>query len=257
MALAAALPVSAGTQSFYAVNNNAQPGMLMSLTANAKVVQPSTAQTIRSFVGLVAGPNDATLNQQPGQVSLNTDGVANALVSTVNGNISTGDRITTSTIAGIGAKMVGSGWIIGTAQGSLNAHSPGAVQTTVKSSQGANQSIYVGSIPVIIKALYYTAPGNSTSQSTWIPASLQQAANSIAGKHVSTLALITSFIVLVVGIFLATLIINSAVRGGMLAISRQPLSKLTIERKIIQSFGLALIILVFMLAGAWLLLRVA
>src|SRR5438445_2215879 len=84
IALAVHLPASA-TQSFYAVNNQAQPGMLMSLTANSKVVQPSTGQTIKSFVGVVAGPGDATFNQQPGQISLSTDGVANALVSTING----------------------------------------------------------------------------------------------------------------------------------------------------------------------------
>lgn len=246
---------SASSQSFYSLDNTAKGGMLVTLTSNSKVVTPAVSQNAKSLVGVVAGSDDASLDQQPGQISVSTDGVSNALVSTLNGDISVGDRITASSIAGVGSKLTGSGWIVGTAQAAVNSHTPGAAQTNAKNSQGVNTTVYVASIPVIIKVVYYTAAGNSSDQAKWIPQTLQAIANDVAGKSVSTIAVVLSSIVLIVGVLLAGFIINSAVRGGMLAISRQPLAKSIITRQIIRSFALALFILGVMLAGAWIILR--
>lgn len=57
------------------------------------------------------------------------------------------------------------------------------------------------------------------------------------------------------GISAAVLIVNGAIKGGFVAIARQPLSKKFIMREVLQSFGIALVIVVVVSVGALALLR--
>ena len=243
---------SASSQSFTVLDSNTQPGMLMSLTANAGVVAPASDKTSASLIGVI-GTDDVSFDQQPGQVSVQTDGAASTLVSTLNGDVLVGDRIAASELVGVGAKAASSGWIVGIAQGSLDSHTTGAVVSNVSDSQGKQHKVYIARIPVVVKVTYYTT---ATSASTGLPSSLQTAADSLAGKHASTLAIVLGFLLLLAGIILAGVLVNSAVRGGLSAIARQPLSKKVISRKVIQAFGISLAILISVMVGALLILRI-
>lgn len=248
--LLAALPAAAASQGFTVSGPVPQTGMLVSLTGTGAVEQ-ATTKTAASLVG-IAAPNDNNLSLQSGQVNVQTDGVVSSLVSTLGGDIHVGDRISASAVQGIGAKLNGNGWIIGTAQADLTAHSAGAVKTTVNTPGSGSQTVYVASIPVSVKVTYYSASSPANTATSW----LQRLAEQLVHKHVSTTALVLSFFLLLVGLGGSIVIISSTIRNGFLAISRQPLSKKAIGRAELRSFGVAAAILAFTLIASFLILRI-
>lgn len=246
-------PVSAAaSQSFNVLDNKAQPGMLMSLTANSGVVEPASDKNASFLLGVISA-NDTAFDLQPGQVSVATDGVTNALVSTLGGDIRVGDRITPSSLTGIGTKTVASAWIVGIAQASLDAKTTGAVASTVTDTTGGKHKVYVASIPLVVHVTYYTVP---SPVSRTIPDMLQVATDALAGKHASVLGLVLSFLLMLTGIIWAGILINGAIRGGIAAIARQPLSKAFLRRTMLKSFGVSLLIIAAGSIGALVLLRI-
>ena len=248
---------SASSQGFTVLNNRAQQGMLMSLTANSGVVEPATTKNASSLVGIIAVDDSAvSLPPEAGKVNVRSDGVAKGLVSTLNGDIKVGDRVGVSSIAGVGAKITSSGWIVGIAQSSLDAKTKDALATSVADGSGKKHTVYVGAVPLVIKVTYYTIASAGDSSNSAVPDTIQSAADSVAGKHASTLALLLSFLLFIVGVIIAGLVVNAAIKGGMLAIARQPLTKSLILRKVMQSVGLALLILSLVIVGSLGILRI-
>jgi len=251
--------VLAASQDFYVQSgSSSEEGMLMSLTGQAGVVTPATTANSKLLVGVVAPPDDTQLGAKPGQINVRTDGTAEVLTSTLDGNISIGDRISPSSILGIGEKLSGSGWFVGTAQSGLAPKSAGAIQTTITDTKGARRAIYVATIPVLVKVSYFTASGSGpgTGTTNAVPGSIQSAANTLAGKHAALAAVILSFFLALIAILLAGMVVNSAIRGGLLAIARQPLAKRVIGKNVIRAFGMAVLILLTGLVGAFLVLRI-
>lgn len=247
--------VAFASQGFYSNNNGTlRSGMLVSLTRNPGVVEPSTIALDTPPVGVVSDSTVDTL-LEPGQISVETDGMANVLVSTSNGDIQVGDSIGLSSIVGFGAKS-DSGWVVGTAQSSLTSSSEGAVNTKINTQDGGTRVVYTASIPVQVAVAYKGVPESASSEPKPIPDSLQDIADSIAGKQASTIAVILSFLLLATGFSIAALIIVTTIRSGILAISRQPLVRLPVTWRMTQSFGLALVIIVSANIGALILLRV-
>ncbi|MDB5169557.1 MAG: hypothetical protein JWO41_913 [Candidatus Saccharibacteria bacterium] len=250
----APLRAAASTGQSFLVNGPAPTkGMLMSLASNSDVVAPATTNTASSLVGVIA-PVDSAFGGQSGKVNVQTDGVANTLVSTLDGDIKAGDRITVSAVAGIGTKATTNGWIVGVAQTGFSSKSSGAVKTEVTTTSGAKTSLYVSTIPVSIKVTYYTSP--DTVVKTVAPAWLQDLANKLANKHVSTQALILSFVLFLIGLIAAIVIVTSAIKNSFLSIARQPLAKSQIVRIELRSLAVAGGILLFALMTSFLLLRV-
>jgi len=231
---------------------SASAGMLMSLTANSGVVEPASDKNASFLLGVIS-TNDTAFDLQPGQVSVATDGVINTLVSTLGGDIRVGDRIMPSPLAGTGTKAVASALVVGIAQASLDSKTTGAVAKTVTDTTGGKHKVYVASIPLVVHVTYYTVP-SPVSRS--IPDMLQAAADAIAGKHASVLGLLLSFLLMLTGIIWAGILINGAIRGGIAAIARQPLSKAFIRRTMLKSFGVSIIIVAVGSIGALVLLRI-
>lgn len=246
------LSTAAASQSFNVLDNKAQPGMLMSLTANSGVVEPASDKNASFLLGVISA-NDTAFDLQPGQVSVATDGVINTLVSTLGGDIRVGDRIAPSSLAGIGAKVKTSALIIGIAQASLDAKTPGADSSNVTDTAGGKHKVYIARIPLVVRVAYYTVPSPASRS---IPDMLQAAADAIAGKHASVLGLVLSFLLMLTGLIWAGILINGAIRGGIAAIARQPLSKAFIRRTMWKSFGVSIIIVVVGSIGALVLLRI-
>jgi hypothetical protein len=243
--------VSAASESVTVLDKGAKAGMLMSLTKSASVAEPASDKNAASLLGVLA-PDEASLDAQPGQTGVKTEGVATTLVSTLNGDIKVGDRIAPSSLVGIGAKAVGSGWIVGTAQGSLDAQTTGVSSYAVTDTAGHKHQVAVGSLPVIVKVTYYNQASNSNSV---IPQSIQDAVDKLAGKHVRPLAIILSFVLILVGIVLAAQLVNGSTRSAFSAISRQPLTKSLILNKLFQMFGIAAGLIGLAFLAAYLILR--
>lgn len=248
----AAAPQAHADQAFYLLDKSARQGMLVSLSKNPDTVQPADTSNAPSLVGVI-GSNDSNFDVQNDQVNVRTDGVADVLVTTIYGNIQIGDRISPSSILGFGAKQTQSGWIAGTAQGSLSPSTPHAVKTTITENNGKHRTVYAASIPVLIKVAYI--PETAQAQDSALPANLQRLANTIAGKNASVMAVVFGFLLLIIGFVIAALITTASVRNGLSAISRQPLAKPHIVRQMFRSFAMALGILLFAVIGSMAIIR--
>lgn len=245
----------ASSQSFNLLRGQAQQGIIVSLTPNTGFVEPANDKNVKSLVGVIS-TDENSIDQQAGQINVKTDGATSAIVSTLNGDISVGDRVTASPLEGVGTKANSSAWIVGTAQASLDSSTKGATNTEITDSNGNKHTVFVASIPILVKVTYYNSSNTSVATiSKQANNPLQQVADSFAGKHVSTAALILSFIILLIGLFTAGVVITSAVKGGLDAISRQPLSKRFISRGVWRAIGIAVGILVFVLVASALILR--
>lgn len=62
--------VGASTQGYYALDNKSQIGMLMSLSPNAEVIEPTNTKNDASLVGVVVPDDETDLSRQSGQVSV-------------------------------------------------------------------------------------------------------------------------------------------------------------------------------------------
>jgi F0F1-type ATP synthase membrane subunit c/vacuolar-type H+-ATPase subunit K len=248
--------VAATGQDFQYSGSRPSLGMLVSLAAHSTVVAPATTQSASALVGVIA-PDDSNLSDHTGRVNVQTAGVTNVLVSTLNGDLRAGDRITASSLAGVGTKATGNGWIVGVVQTALNTQTAGSVQTTVTATNGQKRSVQVASLPVSIKVTYYTSyTSPTTAVNNLAPSWLQKLADAIVHKHVSTTVLILSFILILAGLIATFTIVSSTIRGAFEATARQPLAKHTIFRTELRSLGLAAAILIFTMVAAYLLLRV-
>ncbi len=242
---------------FYVTDNSARSGMLVSLTNNPGVVEPATDKNAASLVGVI-GNSGTDLDVQPGQIAVQTDGVVQTLVSTLDGDIEVGDRISPSSVVGVGSRNSQGGWVLGSAQGSLSSSSAGAVKTTLKDAKGDSHEVYVGHIDVLIKVMYYNPSPTTTAipdSASLIPKRVQIIADSIAGKRASVLAVSLAGLLLLIGVIIAGYIISATIRSGLQSLARQPLAKKSIMRGMIQSLALAGFLLIGTIAGVLILIR--
>jgi hypothetical protein len=247
--------VNADSQAFSLLKGQAQIGMLMSLTPYQGVIQYANTSNSSSLVGVVTPADQTNLSAQSGQVSVATSGATNALVSTVDGDIAVGDLITVSPLNGVGAKLTGSGWIVGVAQGSLDSQTKGALNSTVTDSTGHSHAVQIASIPIVVKVTYFSHTTAVARQSSWVPSFIQNIANSLAAKHASTTAIVLSFTLFFAGLIATVAIVQSAIREGFQAIGRQPLARHAILRQQGQLIALALGIVLFVVVAGVLILR--
>lgn len=234
-----------------------RPGMLVSATVNTNVIAPATPHTAATLAGVVvaeqADDTQQPLSQAPTNeqmVPVAPDGQVQTLVSTVNGDIRSGDRITVSPLEGIGAKATGNGWIVGIAQADFSADATDAITADITDSSNATRQVSIGRIPVVVNVTYYAGAAKQGERSA-----VMAFADSVSGKRATVLALVLSFVVLFVGLVVVGLIVNSTIRGGFSAMSRQPLIRRFIVGSIAQSLLLALFVLLAVFAAAYLILR--
>jgi hypothetical protein len=251
----APLSATAANQNYSVLTNSAQTGMLLSQSTNASVAELATDKNAALLLGVLA-PTNAGAEKQPGQVSIASEGQTPTLVSTLGGDIRVGDRIAPSSLAGVGTKATANGWIVGVAQASLDAKTTNAVASSVSDSKGGKHTVYLATIPVVIHVTYYSVPAATASgNSSAVPASVQSVADSLAGRHASVLGLVLSFILLLTGIIIVGIMLYASIKGGMDAISRQPLSKVVINRAMLRSLGTAAMVITGVIIGSLLLLR--
>lgn len=246
--------VEAG-KGYYVLDQTIRSGMLVSLTKNPEVVEATNDKNMPTLVGVV-GTSQTDYDVASKQISVQTDGVVDTLVSTVTGDIRVGDHIAPSSIVGFGAKSGNSGWTVGIAQGSLDSHTKGAVKSVVTDSSGAKHEVYVANIPVEINVTYFNPQEQTEQKTTPVPSRVQAIADSLAGRQASQVAVILSFLLLLAGFVIAGIIVNAAVRSGISSTARQPLARQAIAGRMLQSFAMALGILAGTAVGSLILIHI-
>ena len=140
--------------------------------------------------------------------------------------------------------------IVGIAQGDLNQTVGGTTKQTYTDSQGKTHTITIGEIPVMVNVAYYFKEPDKTV----VPSALQNLANALAGKEVSTVPIIISTAIFVIMLIVVVSIIYAMIRSSIISVGRNPMSQSAIYRDLIQLSALVLAILAVGLIAIYMIL---
>jgi len=227
-------------------------GSLVSLQKNSQdQVTAAATVTVDNLVGVVIDPGNSILSLSTGQVNqvqIATSGTLPVIVSDVNGAVYRGDQITASPINGVGMKATSNVRVIGIAQGDLK-ESAGSKQRYTDL-DGTQHTVTIGEVPVLVNVSYYFKEPDKTL----IPSSIQNMANALAGKSVSSLPILISGAIFLVTIIVVVSIVFSMVRNSIISVGRNPMSQSAIYRDLIQLSVLVIVILAVGMAAIYLVL---
>lgn len=238
----------------YKLAGAAVDGTLVATDHSASsTVAPATLEHANDLVGVVIQAKESLLAVDSGtnQTQVATSGVAYALVSNINGEVKSGDRITASPLTGVGMKAVSASRVLGIAQSDLLAAS-GLQTVATKDKTGHNVNVKVGRILVSVNVGYYAGPPDSTH--SVIPKSLQDISNALAGKQVSPIRVILSGLLLIIALIISIILVYAAVRSSIVSIGRNPLSQPAVRKGLAQVLGFVIVILLVTLIAVYLIL---
>lgn len=252
LALSTATHAVTSISQSYSTKDTLPLGSIVSLENNTsdQVVAASSSR-VDSLFGVVINANNSLLslsNDQANQVQIATSGTAQLLVSDINGAISQGDHITASPISGVGMKATGNVRIIGIAQSDLTP--TGGSKQSYTDKDGSKHEVTLGQIPALINVSYYFKEPDKTI----IPSALQNVANSLAGRTVSTLPILIGAAIFLIMLIVVSSIIYSMIRNSIISVGRNPMSQSAVYRNLIYMSGLVLIILAVGLISIYLVL---
>lgn len=248
--VAQAESTAAISQGFKTAEADLATGALVSLTSGSQsTVQLSNTDRVNQLIGVIGDRPLIELSNNDKEVQVVISGTTLTLVSDINGDIKSGDKITASPINGVGMKANASSLVVGTAQDDL-----AKVSTTTRSindKRGQPQSVKVGAVPVSVNVTYYVAPEDKNS---FLPPFLQSLANTVAGKEVSAVRVLISSLVLIFGFVSIAVLLYSSIRSSIISIGRNPLSEGAVRKSLFEVGATALGILLVMLIAIYLVL---
>lgn len=235
----------------FKADNSLERGIIVVLDEedSSKVV-PATLERVEDLYGVVINQNDAnvTFSGEDDDVFVAPNGPYKALVSTQNGPIEAGDFVTISSLAGIGMRVDDiAPVVIGRAMTGFDG------SNSISTAQAGDRTVSIGRIDIDVQV------GNNPLQrqsEANLPEFLRRAAETIAGKPVPAVRVYISVFVFIVSTFIAGSLMYSGVRSSIISIGRNPLSKKSILRSMIQVILFGLIIFIIGIFGVYLLLRV-
>lgn len=239
------------SQSFTTTATNVIPGTIMALASGGAA--PATTSTAARIVGVADSKPLVELSAATGSsVEIATSGIAEVLVTDINGRILTGDKITISPISGIGMRETAGGEIIGAAEADLS--SVKTVRESIHTASGTTKDVLIGQIPVSIGITYISGTGTSGLTAALVPPAVQSLANDLAGKSVSPWRVLTALVVLILGFGIAATMLITSIRAGMISVGRNPLARSALLSALIDVIVASLGILAATLVGVYLLL---
>ncbi len=225
----------------YATTDKLSLGSLVSLKTNSNdQVVAAASSNVDNLLGVTINENSSLLSLSGGtenQVQVATSGTLQVLVSDINGPIYNGDQITASPISGVGMKATSNVRVIGIAQGDLTTSN--SSKQSFKDKEGKSQTVSIGELPTLVNVSFFFKEPDKTL----IPSALQNIANSLAGKPVSTLPIIISVIIFVITLIIVVSIVYSMINSSIVSVGRNPMSQSAIYRDLIQLSAIVLVIL--------------
>lgn len=242
----AVTPITQG----YSTTEKVPVGSIVSLKKNTTdQVSAASSSNVDSILGVVINTDSSLLyvsNGQETEVQVATTGTVPVLVSDINGKIVRGDHITASPIGGVGMKATGNVRIVGIAQGDPS--NPN--KQTYKEKDGKEQTVTLGEVPVLVNVAYYF----KEPEKTIVPSAIQNVANALAGRSVSTTPILISAAIFIVTLIVVVSIIYSMIKSSIISVGRNPMSQGAIYRDLVQMSTLVLAILTVSFSSIYLIL---
>jgi hypothetical protein len=240
----------------YAADTSLQAGIIVTL--NGKKVAPASISKPKEMFGVTISGNGLPVTITGGgdanEVFVATTGTHDVLVSTQNGSINKGDYVTMSSVDGIAMLAEPEQkTVFGRAAASFDGKSNIVANSTLKDKSGKEiKKVAIGQIPVTIDIR--DNPKEKSTKAN-VPKPLQRLGEAIAEKPVGPLRIYLSIGITGISIIAAIVILYSGVRSSLIAIGRNPLSRKSVFRGLLEIIFTALIILIIGLFAVYLLLK--
>jgi len=255
----AAQSVGGGSVQGYASDTPLDNGTIVQLTGkDANRVKIAKQSELQNMFGVVVDRNSlsVTLSSEAlqNETFVAASGTYNVLVSTQGGPIVSGDYVTLSSVNGVAMKAgTEEKTVFGRANGPFDGKGVTLGSTVLKDVNGnTNQTVKLGSVPVTIDI---KKNPNDKSTKSDLPEFLQRLGQQIAEKEVSPIRIYLSLGITLISILAAIAILYSGVRNGVISIGRNPMSRKSIFRALLEVILTSILILIIGLFAVYLLLR--
>jgi hypothetical protein len=240
----------------YNSDQSIQKGMIVRLkkedTTKVELVSTDSADQMH---GVVVDSNDApvTLSAEGQKIFVANGGHFDVLVSDQNGAVAPGDFLTISAIDGIGMKAgTKEPVVIGRALKGFSGRDNIISTTEVKDTKGASVKVNLGYVEADISV------GRNPllkSKDPNLPTFLKKAIEEVAGRQVSATRAYIAVFVFLASCLVAGALLYSGVRSGLVSLGRNPLSRKSIIRGMLQVVLIALIVFISGVFGVYLILK--
>lgn len=239
----------------YGTDETLQRGMIVGLKEDdASKVEPLNVDQLDRILGVVVNANDSpiTISGEQEQVFVATVGRYDILVSDQEGVIGPGEYITLSSLSGIGMRATfEQSEIIGRALAGFNGKDGIVGQSSLTDNQGNTRTVNIGRVQVDIAVSKNPLAKSAAVTPEW----LGRVGQAIAGKSLSPARIYISAAIFLVGAFISAAVLYAGIRSSIIAIGRNPLSKKSILRGLLEVIFTSLIVFIISVGGVYLLLR--
>lgn len=248
-----------GSVQGYASDSALRDGTIVQLDSSkgTKVAAASSKNPAQMY-GVTVDPHQLSVTISDSSLTnetyVATSGTYNVLVDTQGGTIKPGDYVTISAIDGVAMKAgTDQKTVFGRAVGGFDGTANSIGSTPLKDTHGATvKTLQLGLIPV---AINIQRNPNVKSTKANLPSALQRIGEQVADKPVSTVRIYMSAAVALMSVIVAVAMLYSGVRGSLISIGRNPLSKKTIFRGLLEVVVGSMLILIIGLFAVYLLLK--
>ncbi len=258
---AAAVTYGGGGVQGYAADTPLDNGTIVQLSGKTgNRVKVAMQSELQNMFGVTVDRNQQTVTLSneglENQVYVAVSGTYNVLVSTQNGPIATGDYVTLSAINGVAMKagsVDDQKTVFGRAQAPFDGKGVVLGTTTLKDTTGkTTKPVQLGSIPVSINIIRNP---NEKSTKVKVPELLERIGQAIAEKEVNPIRIYLSLAIATISLLAAIAVLYSGVRSSIISIGRNPMSKKSIFRALLEIVLTSILILVIGLFAVYLLLK--
>lgn len=254
-----AVDYGGGSVQGYAADTKIDKGTIVQLTGkDANRVKVAEQAQLQNMFGVVVDRAQLPVTLSKGNVEnevfVAASGTYNVLVSTQGGTIAPGDYVTLSSINGIAMKAgTEEKTVFGRANGTFDGKGVTLGKSSLKDTSGKDiKSVVLGSIPVTIDI---KRNPNEKSTKTKVPEVLERIGQAVAEKEVSPIRIYLSMAITAISLIAAIVVLYSGVRSGVISIGRNPMSKKSIFRALLEIILTSLLILIIGLFAVYLLLK--
>lgn len=248
-----------GVQS-YAAETPLDSGTIVQLVGDddSNRVKIATQSELQKMFGVTVDRNQLPVTLSNGslenEVFVAVTGTYYVVVSTQGGPIATGDYLTLSSVNGIAMKAgTEEETVFGRANAPFDGKGVTLGTTALKDTEGnTNQTVTLGSIPVTIDI---KKNPNEKSTKVKVPEVLERIGEAVAEKEVSPIRIYLSMAITAVSLVAAIAVLYSGVRSGVISIGRNPMSKKSIFRALLEIILSSILILIIGLFAVYLLLK--
>lgn len=248
-----------GSVQGYAADAALDSGTIVQLTGeNSNRVKIAVQAELQNMFGVTVDRHQLPVVLSNSSIENETfvavSGTYTVLVSTQNGPIAAGDYVTLSSINGVAMKAgTEESTVFGRANAAFDGKGINLSKTTLKDVDGnVNQSVVLGSVPVTIDI---RSNPNEKSTKVQVPEFLERLGQAVAEKEVSPIRIYLSLGITAISIFAAIAIVYSGVRNSVISIGRNPMSKKSIFRALLEIILTSILILIIGLFAVYLLLK--